>query len=69
MPTLDTVSMVGDSVIGIAGDQKTCAHDPEKKLLVRTQDATSPFLFWDLQTAGPSNPDKRVDISASIVIS
>ncbi|HQR12759.1 MAG TPA: Ig-like domain-containing protein, partial [Casimicrobiaceae bacterium] len=64
-PKLDQISKVGAFSTGTAGST-TCGFDPVRKLFVRTGSNAVPFTFWDLTTPGPNNPDKRVDINASI---
>ena len=64
-PAVDQISKVGAYAVGVAG-QTTCGYDPGHKLFVRTGNNTTPFQFWDLTTAGPANPDKSVQVNASI---
>ncbi len=64
-PAVDQISKVGAYAVGVAG-QTTCGYDPVRRLFVRTGNNTTPFQFWDLTTAGPSNPDKSVQVNASI---
>jgi hypothetical protein len=64
-PELDRMDKVGSHQAAASG-QTACSYDPEKRLFVRTGDKTAPFLFWDLNTAGASNGDRRVEIDPSI---
>ena len=64
-PAVDQISKVGAYAVGVAG-QTTCGYDPGHKLFVRTGNNTTPFQFWDLTIAGPNNPDKSVQVNASM---
>ena len=64
-PALDQSSLVGAYNIGTVGIT-TCGYDPTRKLFVRTGTNTSPFVFWDLTKAGPTNSDQLVQIDPTI---
>ena len=64
-PTQDRFSKVGAFANG-GTMQTTCALDPGRALFVRTNMANAPFAYWDLTTAGASNPDHIVATNASI---
>ena len=64
-PALDQSSMVGaynQSAVGIT----TCGYDPTRKLFVRTGTNTTPFVFWDLTKAGPTNLDQLIQVDPTI---
>jgi hypothetical protein len=64
-PSLDQSTKVGMYSVGVTG-QTTCGYDPSRKLFVRTGSNAVPFQFWDLTTPGPANPDRSVQIDATI---
>ena len=64
-PTLDQITRMGIYAVGRSGET-ACAFDPIKRLFVRTGDNVTPFTFWDLTTAGPTNADQAVVVNASI---
>lgn len=64
-PWSDSFTQVGRYWTGTSG-QTTCAHDPVANIVLRTGNNTSPFLYWDLATAGPSNNDRKVSVTGSV---
>ncbi len=64
-PSADQIAQIGVYAVGITG-QTTCAYDPVHKLFVRTGSNATPFQFWDVSLAGPSNVDQSVQVNASI---
>ncbi len=66
-PSLDTMDVAGIIWTGTSGVQRTCSYDPVKKVFVRTQTTGIPFLFWDLNTPGAGNQDKRVVVADTVL--
>ncbi len=57
--SLDTWEIVG-RYWGGPGSQTACGYDPVGKSFVRVATNTTPFVFWDLNRAGPKNDDVRL---------
>lgn len=55
-PELDTWERVG-RYWGGPGSQTACGYDPVGKSLVRVATNATPFVYWDLNKAGPTNND------------
>jgi hypothetical protein len=55
-PAADTWQRVGVYWNG-PGSKATCAYDASRKALVRTATNAVPFVYWNLNTPGPSNKD------------
>jgi hypothetical protein len=55
-PALDTLVQVGQFWSGTS-DPTACGIDPVRHVFVRTGNQTTPFLYWDLTTPGPTNRD------------
>ncbi len=65
-PTSDDISRVGIYWTGTAG-ATTCAVDPSRGVLVRTGNSTNkPFVFWNLNTLGPTNKDQVVSVTGTV---
>jgi hypothetical protein len=64
-PSLDRVSVAG-IFWSAPSAQGSCSYDPDKKLFLRTATNSIPFVFWDLNLAGATNRDQRVEVSGSI---
>lgn len=64
-PTSDGIAQVGEFWNGTGG-QTACGYDASRKLFVLTGSNTVPFVFWSLQSPGPTNRDARVAVNASI---
>ncbi len=58
-PSTDSWTKVGTYAVGIS-DQTSCGYDPVLKVLLRTGNKSTPFSFWNLNTAGPNNADVRM---------
>lgn len=58
-PTRDTWTKVG-LYWGGDGGQGSCGYDPERRVLVRLGTKRNPFVYWNLETAGPENKDVNV---------
>ncbi|NQD36694.1 DNRLRE domain-containing protein [Permianibacter sp. IMCC34836] len=63
-PALDVWQQVGGYWDGPQG-QATCAYDAQQKVFLRTGSATRPFVFWNLNTPGPTNYEKYVSFTDS----
>ena len=61
-PALDVWQQVGGYWNGPQG-QMTCAYDAEQRVFLRTGSATRPFVYWDVNTPGPTNYEKYPLIS------
>jgi hypothetical protein len=64
-PAADTSTKVGRYDVGVSG-QITCAYDPARRLFLRTGNNATPLQYWDLGAPGPNNPDRNVEINASL---
>jgi hypothetical protein len=64
-PLLDQITQVGAYNVSVSGTI-TCGYDPVRRLFVRTGTNAIPFVFWDLTTASPTNPDKQVQVDSTI---
>lgn len=62
-PAADRWQLVGVYWYAGSGTQGTCAYDPERQLLVTTNRAANPFVFWNLANAGPGNRDAYVGLT------
>lgn len=58
-PTQDTWEHVGRYWVG-PGLKVACAYDPVARIFVRTGTNEVPFVYWNLNTAGPQNVDVRI---------
>lgn len=58
-PAADTWQRVG-VYFGGPGSKATCGYDPEREILVRTGSQSTPFVYWNLAAASPTNRDVNV---------
>jgi hypothetical protein len=61
-PAADTWQRVGVYWNG-PGSKATCAYDGSRKTFVRTATNAVPFVYWNLNTPGPSNKDVPFAVS------
>ena len=56
-PSLDVWELVGINYFTGFSDQAVAGYDPTRKIYVRTGNGVTPFGYWDLTQAAPSNRD------------
>lgn len=65
-PFSDDITRVGIYWTGTAG-ATSCAIDPRRGVFVRTGNNTNkPFVFWNLNTLGPTNKDQIVSATGTV---
>jgi hypothetical protein len=58
-PTADTWERVGVNYYG-PGTKAVCSYDAGRRVFLRTGSQATPFVYWNLATAGPNNRDVNV---------
>lgn len=64
-PLQDTWQLVGINWTG-SGSQGAAAYDPINRLYIKTYRPWAPFVFWDMDKAGPNNRNIHVSTLAAM---